>query len=453
MLMALRPEHRRLSLFWYTFVILAASSVLANEFNVYKAITADYDKNVRPAKNFSASMVVSVELTFFVLLNMDPKQETITFQTEVELIWKDENIRWNASEFGDTSSVLIPSELLWKPDIIVTTGLEVEEMMPDKQRFVSVLNDGTVRSSSPSVITNQCRMSIDAFPYDEQECILILGSWMYPTDQIDLYVGHKLRNLNTCISEDIFKGNGEWTLTSFKATVDYSYDEGKRYTEVKYSIGLRRQPIYYICVLLVPTFMTATICLLGLFVPAMNTGERIEKVNMGMATLLSMAVILGIVAGEMPKSTTLPLLGYYVLAELLMCTVGVILSMIIMVGHQRASTRAHIPPRWLSTILFMKMRTTAKSEKTDVTTVCTEKIIRSLGKDKKMDDQFENLKNSIYAKRLNQVLDNVEGYMDDKKFEEYILLQWIIIYDRIDMFFLVVFNTVNVVMSSILLFK
>uniref|UniRef100_A0A914UY62 Neurotransmitter-gated ion-channel ligand-binding domain-containing protein n=1 Tax=Plectus sambesii TaxID=2011161 RepID=A0A914UY62_9BILA len=379
--MAWLPEYRQASLFWYASVILAASGVFANEYDVYKAIIADYDKNVRPAQNFSASIVVSVELTFFVLLTMDPKQETITFQTEVELIWKDENIRWNASEFGDTSSILIPSELLWKPDIIVTTGLEVKEMMPDKQRVVNVLSDGTVRSSSPIVITNQCRMSIEAFPYDEQKCLLTLGSWMYTTDQIDLYIGHKLRNLDTSISEDTFKGSGEWLLVSFQATVDYSYGEGKRYTEVTYRIGLQRQPIYYICVLLVPVFMTATVCLVGLFVPAMNTGERVEKMNMGMATLLSMGVFLGIVAGEMPKSTTLPVLGFYVLAELLLCTIGIIVSMVIMVAHQRASTRALIPPRWLNTILFLNTRTIQKPKKRDVTTVYTKKIIRPLRKD------------------------------------------------------------------------
>uniref|UniRef100_A0A914WTN8 Neurotransmitter-gated ion-channel ligand-binding domain-containing protein n=1 Tax=Plectus sambesii TaxID=2011161 RepID=A0A914WTN8_9BILA len=224
-------------------------------------------------------MVVSVELTFFLLLSMDQKEETVTFRTEVEMIWKDENIRWNESEYGGTSSALIPSYLLWKPDIIVTTGLDVKYMLPDEQRFFNVLSDGTVRSSSPCVITNQCIMSIEDFPYDVQVCNITLGSWIYPTDKIDLVVGKKLRNLNATIPEDIFKGHGEWTLVSFHGIVDYSYDEGKQYSAVTYVIGLRRQPIYYICVVLIPLFMTATTCLLGLFVPAMNTGERIEKVR------------------------------------------------------------------------------------------------------------------------------------------------------------------------------
>uniref|UniRef100_A0A914WCU3 Neurotransmitter-gated ion-channel transmembrane domain-containing protein n=1 Tax=Plectus sambesii TaxID=2011161 RepID=A0A914WCU3_9BILA len=146
---------------------------------------------------------------------------------------------------------------------------------------------------------------------------------MYPTNQINLIIGQKLQNLNITIEGRYFKGNGEWTLVSFdKILYSYTATDGHPYAAVDYTVTLRRQPTYYICVMLIPTFVTATICLFGLFVPAMNTGERVEKVNMGLATLLSMAVILGIVASEMPKATTLPLLDFKNFA-LLWLTIGV----------------------------------------------------------------------------------------------------------------------------------
>uniref|UniRef100_A0A914XQD0 Neurotransmitter-gated ion-channel ligand-binding domain-containing protein n=1 Tax=Plectus sambesii TaxID=2011161 RepID=A0A914XQD0_9BILA len=329
--------------------------------------------------------------------------------------------------------------------------LSIDYITPDEQRSVSVQSDGTVRSSSYCLITNRCILSIVDFPYDVQTCTITLEPWLYPTDQVDLVVGKKRRNLNTTIDDGFFKGNGEWTVVSFdKKRYVNTNRNGQQFAAVDHMIKFRRQPIYYICVLVIPTFVTATICLFGLFVPAMNTGERVEKVNMGLATLLFMAVILGIVAGEMPKTTTLPLLGFFVLAELLLCTIGVIVSMLIMVAHQRASTRALIPPRWLIKVLLLKMKAIQKLEKTDGTTVDTKKVIRQLSENKIIIDRTENIKNSIYAKQLNQVLNNVQEYIDDKKFEDHILLQWIIIFDRIDMLFLIVFNTMNVIMSIIL---
>uniref|UniRef100_A0A914VRR4 Neurotransmitter-gated ion-channel ligand-binding domain-containing protein n=1 Tax=Plectus sambesii TaxID=2011161 RepID=A0A914VRR4_9BILA len=309
-LMVLNREYRHFPLLWYILAVLAASNVFANQFDVYKAITSDYDKNVLRVRNSSEPVVVSIELIFFQLLNMDQHQETITFITTLDMIWKDENLRWNASEFGGTSSVVIPSSLLWKPDILLTSGLSIDNITPEEQRYVIVLSDGTVQSSSFCLITNQCRLSIADFPYDVQTCHMTFVSWMYSTDQIDLVVGKKRRNLNDTINDGYSLGNGEWTLVSFDKEL-HSYDgsDGHLYARVIFTVKLRRQPIYYICVLLIPIFVTATICLLGLFVPAMNTGERVEKMNMGLATLLSMAIILGIVAGEMPKSKTLPLLG------------------------------------------------------------------------------------------------------------------------------------------------
>uniref|UniRef100_A0A914WRY6 Uncharacterized protein n=1 Tax=Plectus sambesii TaxID=2011161 RepID=A0A914WRY6_9BILA len=98
------------------------------------------------------------------------------------------------------------------------------------------------------------------------------------------------------------------------------------------------------------------------------------------------------------------------------------------------------------------MKAIQKPEKTDEKTVYTQRAIRQLSKDKAMDGNTENIKISIHAKRLNHVLNRVEEHIDDKEFEDDILLQWISIFDRIDMFFLIVFNTMNVVMS-IVLFK
>uniref|UniRef100_A0A914X7J9 Uncharacterized protein n=1 Tax=Plectus sambesii TaxID=2011161 RepID=A0A914X7J9_9BILA len=131
---------------------------------------------------------------------------------------------------------------------------------------------------------------------------------MFSIDQIDFVVGKE--QLNATIDNGYFKGNGEWAVVSFdKELIKNTGSNGQQIPYVRYVAQLQRQPIYYICVLLIPTFVTATICLLGLFVPAVNTGERVEKVNIGMTTLLAMGTILGIVADEMPKTTTLPLLG------------------------------------------------------------------------------------------------------------------------------------------------
>ncbi|KAK6044095.1 hypothetical protein COOONC_18400 [Cooperia oncophora] len=70
-----------------------------------------------------------------------------------------------------------------------------------------------------------------------------------------------------------------------------------------------RRPQFYTWVLLIPTFVITTVSIFGLFIPTNSLGDREEKVNLGLTTLLSSAVILEIVANSMPKASALPLLG------------------------------------------------------------------------------------------------------------------------------------------------
>lgn len=52
-----------------------------------------------------------------------------------------------------------------------------------------------------------------------------------------------------------------------------------------------------------------TLSLVGFFTPFDNDGNRVERVTLGLTTLLSLAVMLNIVGDEMPKSANLPQLG------------------------------------------------------------------------------------------------------------------------------------------------
>lgn len=120
--------------------------------------------------------------------------------------------------------------------------------------------------------------------------------------------------------------------------------DGKRFQELHYSIELKRHSTYYVYVLFLPTFITTALCLVGLFTPFNNAGERVERTTLGLTTLLSLAVILNIIGDGMPKSSTLPQLAKYVLAEILLCCIGVLVTVILLVVHHRILTRQFLPP-------------------------------------------------------------------------------------------------------------
>ncbi|KHJ92760.1 hypothetical protein OESDEN_07346 [Oesophagostomum dentatum] len=79
--------------------------------------------------------------------------------------------------------------------------------------------------------------------------------------------------------------------------------------QIHYIFHLQRRPIYYITVIVAPTFLISALSILGIFSPGASDGPRNEKVSLGLGSLLAMTVLLGIVAGAMPKSNSIPLLG------------------------------------------------------------------------------------------------------------------------------------------------
>jgi hypothetical protein len=85
--------------------------------------------------------------------------------------------------------------------------------------------------------------------------------------------------------------------------------DGITYVDVWYDIVITRKPNYYITTFMWPCFLITCLCIVGVFSPFNDAGKREEKVTMGLTTLLTMAVILMIITGLMPKSSNTPLLG------------------------------------------------------------------------------------------------------------------------------------------------
>lgn len=89
----------------------------------------------------------------------------------------------------------------------------------------------------------------------------------------------RLRNDNVAVNLICFQSNPEWQVISFNATsVNFTNSEDGAFSIVRFVLTIRRNSAYYIWVLIVPTFIISALCILGMFTPFSNTGERQEKV-------------------------------------------------------------------------------------------------------------------------------------------------------------------------------
>lgn len=80
-------------------------------------------------------------------------------------------------------------------------SLQPEYFIPLDDRLVTISYDGTLFMSFPFVLTNYCKMKIEEYPFDTQECVIKIVSWAYATE--DLYLQHYHRagsNLSTPVN-------------------------------------------------------------------------------------------------------------------------------------------------------------------------------------------------------------------------------------------------------------
>jgi hypothetical protein len=68
--------------------------------------------------------------------------------------------------------------------------------------------------------------------------------------------------------------NSEWDYIDWQL----SNEEYGEYA-VKFILTVRRRATYYIAVLIIPSFITVAVCLLGIFTPTSTDFNRNEKVN------------------------------------------------------------------------------------------------------------------------------------------------------------------------------
>ncbi|CAJ0942355.1 unnamed protein product, partial [Mesorhabditis belari] len=329
-----------------------------------------FDKDVIPM-GIGETLDVNITLNSFRLLSMDQKEETIQFQQEFLMTWHDHSLGWSRRNFSAYRFewVKVRQKDIWVPDIIYYSTIDNERIIETKEAYADVKYDGTTRLSVPSTVTLPCTLQLDNFPYDDQTCDLLLGSWIFDENQLkttptEMTIEPAPSNVPQR-SSIIYVGNSEWSLTEIEVS-NYTLTIKKdgNYSLIRYRVKLRRKPVYYVMVIQVPTLLIGTVTILGMFTPFSQRMERWQKVELGLNMLLAISMMLNLVSNMMPKAERLPLLGNYIIAEIFLCSAATVVSIGLLEVHARADQRKWRPPdclcRW---VLFSCGRRIRKGQK------------------------------------------------------------------------------------------
>uniref|UniRef100_A0A8C8YGB7 Neurotransmitter-gated ion-channel ligand-binding domain-containing protein n=1 Tax=Prolemur simus TaxID=1328070 RepID=A0A8C8YGB7_PROSS len=95
-----------------------------------KRLFSGYNKWSRPVANISDVVLVRFGLSIAQLIDVDEKNQMMTTNVWVKQEWHDYKLRWDPADYENVTSIRIPSELIWRPDIVLYNNQDGEEAGP-----------------------------------------------------------------------------------------------------------------------------------------------------------------------------------------------------------------------------------------------------------------------------------------------------------------------------------
>ncbi|CAF4396596.1 unnamed protein product [Rotaria socialis] len=282
-----------------------------------------YLKKVRPLQE----VVVDIRFIFNQIISMVEKEQIIVTNCFVDQKWTgtenktigiffqikifktkstDPRLVWNPVEFKNITWIRIAATSVWYPDtFLYNTADNAGFLLPQDSQNMIVSFNGTVFWPLPlAQLRTRCRMTIKHFPFDEQTCDMIFGSWSHTSSLIHYQFWENKPEIPQYVP------NNEWKLlaiTQSIKTVDYpNWVEPDTFYEVNFTILIVRKPLQAIYNTVVPALMLTTLTLVSFFIPFA------QEMQIGISIMLAYSVFSLRLSEDVPsQSDSVHLISLY----------------------------------------------------------------------------------------------------------------------------------------------
>ncbi|MBZ3869368.1 Neuronal acetylcholine receptor subunit alpha-2, partial [Sciurus carolinensis] len=313
------------------------------EDRLFKHLFGGYNRWARPVPNTSDVVIVRFGLSIAQLIDVDEKNQMMTTNVWLRQEWSDYKLRWNPADFGNVTSLRVPSEMIWIPDIVLYNNADGEFAVTHMTK-AHLFSTGTVHWVPPAIYKSSCSIDVTFFPFDQQNCKMKFGSWTYDKAKIDL------EQMEQTVDLQDYWESGEWAIINATGTYNSKkYDCcAEIYPDVTYAFVIRRLPLFYTINLIIPCLLLSCLTVLVFYLPS-DCGE---KITLCISVLLSLTVFLLLITEIIPStSLVIPLIGEYLLFTMIFVTLSIVVTVFVLNVHHR-SPRTHSMPRWVRAALL-----------------------------------------------------------------------------------------------------
>ncbi|XP_072293848.1 neuronal acetylcholine receptor subunit non-alpha-2-like [Eucyclogobius newberryi] len=310
-----------------------------------KNLFQGYQRWVRPIQRANDTVKVRFGLKISQLVDVDEKNQLMTTNVWLWEEWYDYKLRWNPENYGGITSIRVPSENIWLPDIVLYENADgrFEGSLMTK---AIVKYNGAITWTPPASYKSACTMDVTFFPFDRQNCTMKFGSWTYDGHMVDLVL------MDHQVDQKDFFDNGEWQILSATGAKGNRKDGLYSFPFITFSFILKRLPLFYTLFLIIPCLGLSFLTVLVFYLPS----DEGEKLSLSTSVLVSLTVFLLVIEEIIPSSSkVIPLIGEYLLFIMIFVTLSIIVTVFVINVHHRSSATYHPMSPWVRTLFLQKL--------------------------------------------------------------------------------------------------
>ncbi|ALC38533.1 nAcRbeta-21C [Drosophila busckii] len=251
--------------------------------------TIIYDVNSPPTeKGKPSNITLAINVAY---LDIDELSGKVTIHCWLNIHWRDDRRGWQPKDYDNITTLTVPSDSVWKPQITHFNGADDATFTVDTP--LQFRDNGYVMWNPPAVYTAYCNLNMRSWPYDKQTCKFNIGTWAQNHIDGALWVHPQTLNFMD------FMRSSEWEIADWKTK---NVDE-LLYEFVQFTFVLQRRSSMYTGVIYIPASCVLLLALSCFWLPP-QMGEKIMLngilIVLVAAFLMYFSQLLPVLAGNTP---------------------------------------------------------------------------------------------------------------------------------------------------------
>ncbi|XP_026207667.1 5-hydroxytryptamine receptor 3A-like [Anabas testudineus] len=278
----------------------------------------------RPVRSPKRPTIVYLKMVLYAILDVRETDQTFIPYVWIYTKWLNDHIGWTPDDFCGLKQIIVPTELLWKPDLTIEEMTEKDKAPPSP--FLTINHDGFVELRNDQVLTSTCRMQVYKFPFDTQTCTLSFKSITHSWQEIQLQTPHNASKI-TEWSRQVIRKQYEWDLINVTADNKIDTSFGFKQSIVVYTITMTRRSALYIINFIIPVLFLLCLDFASFLIS--DTGG--EKLSFKITVLLAVTVMQLILNEILPSSSgRIPLVAVYCIGIFALMLISLLETIVVM---------------------------------------------------------------------------------------------------------------------------